>query len=58
MLKDWLVNHIQRKDKACMSTVCAAARARGSSPGDSGSGNGHHGRTITPVQEATPRRRA
>jgi methyl-accepting chemotaxis protein len=31
MLKDWLVNHIQRKDKACMSTVCAAARGRGTS---------------------------
>ena len=28
MLRDWLVNHIQRKDKACMSTVCEVARAR------------------------------
>ena len=27
-LRDWLVNHIQRKDKPCMSTVCAAAKAR------------------------------
>jgi len=37
MLKDWLVNHIQRKDKACMNAVCAAARARGTVT----SGNGH-----------------
>ena len=28
MLKDWLVTHIQRKDKACMSTVCEVAKAR------------------------------
>jgi hemerythrin len=28
MLKDWLVTHIQRKDKPCMTPVCAAARAR------------------------------
>ena len=28
MLRDWLVNHIQRKDKACMSTVCEVAKAR------------------------------
>jgi len=47
MLKDWLVNHIQRKDKACMSTVCAAARARGTSP--NGNGNGHGGRQSTPT---------
>ena len=28
MLKDWLVNHIQRKDKPCMSSVCEATRFR------------------------------
>ena len=28
MLRDWLVNHIQRKDKACMSVLCEMARAR------------------------------
>jgi hemerythrin len=27
-LKDWLVNHIQHKDKACMDEVCAATRTR------------------------------
>jgi methyl-accepting chemotaxis protein len=57
MLKDWLVNHIQRKDKTCMSTVCAAARARGSAPGGNGKGKIEHGRTITPIQEAIPHRR-
>jgi methyl-accepting chemotaxis protein len=31
MLRDWLVNHIQRKDKACMSVVCEMARARSNS---------------------------
>jgi len=43
MLKDWLVNHIQHKDKACMSTVCAAAKARNlRANGDAnGHGNGH-----------------
>ena len=35
MLKDWLVNHIQRKDKPCMTPVCMAARARGPA-GDGG----------------------
>jgi methyl-accepting chemotaxis protein len=39
MLKDWLVTHIQRKDKACMSTVCAAAKARSSRA--NGNGHGH-----------------
>ena len=28
MLKDWLVNHIQRKDKPCMSAVCEASTSR------------------------------
>jgi hemerythrin-like metal-binding protein len=42
MLKDWLVNHIQHKDKSCMSAVCATARARGISLG--GNGNGHSSR--------------
>ncbi len=32
MLKDWLVNHIQKKDKGCMLPVCAAARKH-SGPG-------------------------
>lgn len=27
-LKDWLVNHIQSKDKACMGTVCASTHRR------------------------------
>ncbi len=40
MLKDWLVNHIQRKDKPCMNAVCAS-RARGN-----GNGNGHPNSTL------------
>jgi len=27
MLKDWLVNHIQKKDKPCMNGVCSALKA-------------------------------
>ena len=27
VLKDWLVNHIQRKDKPCMATVCEARQS-------------------------------
>jgi len=33
MLKDWLVNHIKRKDKACMSTVCSAGRGHAAARG-------------------------
>jgi hemerythrin-like metal-binding protein len=32
MLKDWLVNHIQKKDKPCMNGVCSALKA-GRKPG-------------------------
>jgi hemerythrin len=56
MLKDWLVNHIQRKDKTCMSTVCEAARARRSLP--TGYGNGHVSRPSTPSLVETSHRRA
>ena len=55
MLKDWLVNHIQRKDKACMSTVCAAARARRTSPGGNGNGNGSP-QSTSRLGEVTSRR--
>ncbi len=43
LLKDWLVNHIQKKDKPCMVSVCAAktkgsrlAAARGNDSGRAG----------------------
>lgn len=43
VLKDWLINHIQRKDKPCMVPVCAAKKraARLNSNGQDGNGNGH-----------------
>ena len=55
VLKDWLVNHIQKKDKPCMTPVCAAARAR-----QSGSPGGHtqavHERGIKLVVEPASQR--
>ncbi len=53
VLKDWLVNHIQRKDKPCMVSVCATAKAR-SAGGAEGpavrhaTGNGHNRETALP----------
>jgi methyl-accepting chemotaxis protein len=41
MLKDWLVNHIQRKDKPCMGTVCAAAQSRAHRTNGNGSSHAH-----------------
>jgi methyl-accepting chemotaxis protein len=47
MLKDWLVSHIQRKDKPCMSALCEAARKR--NPAGNGNGAGElHGVLIEP----------
>lgn len=40
LLKDWLVNHIQKKDKPCMVTVCAA-KSRGGRLAAARGGNGH-----------------
>ncbi len=48
ILKDWLVNHIQRKDKPCMSSVCEVAKARAARTKANGTGHGNgngHART-------------
>ncbi len=50
VLKDWLVNHIQRKDKPCMSAVCEMAKARNGNGSGNGNGNGRnsaHARAVT-----------
>ncbi len=58
LLKDWLVNHIQKKDKPCMVSVCAAktkgsrlAAARGEGGERSGSRLGSGGVRAEAVRE-------